>query len=100
MNQGVWESLPDDLKQVIDKNSGEDFAREVGKVWRDSEEVGIGVALKDGNELITLTEEEMQAFRTAMEPVIQRWVDEVTAKGIDGQKLVETARAAIARHKA
>jgi TRAP-type C4-dicarboxylate transport system substrate-binding protein len=100
MNQGVWESLPDDLKQVIDQNSGEDFAREVGKVWRDSEEVGIGVALKDGNELITLTEEEMQAFRTAMEPVVQRWIDEVTAKGIDGQKLVETARAAIAKHKA
>ena len=43
----------------------------------------------------------MQAFRTAMEPVVQRWVDEVTAKGIDGQKLVDTARATIAKyHKA
>jgi TRAP-type C4-dicarboxylate transport system substrate-binding protein len=98
MNQGVWDSLPDDLKAVIDENSGEAFAREVGQVWRDSEEVGIGIAIKDGNELITLTEEEMQAFRTAMEPVVQRWVDEVTAKGMDGQGLVDAARAAIAKH--
>jgi TRAP-type C4-dicarboxylate transport system substrate-binding protein len=99
MNQGVWDSLPDDLKEVVDKHSGEEFAREVGQVWRNSEEGGINVALKDGNELVTLTEEEMQAFRTAMEPVVKRWVDEVTAKGIDGQKLVDTAKAAIAKNR-
>jgi TRAP-type C4-dicarboxylate transport system substrate-binding protein len=100
MNQGVYDSLPDDLKGVIDKNSGEEFAKEVGQVWRNSEEGGIKVALDDGNELITLTEEEMQAFRTALEPVVQRWVDEVTAKGLDGKGLVEAARAAIAKHSA
>lgn len=98
MNQGTWESLPSDLQEIVDKNSGEDFAREVGKVWRDSEEGGINVAINAGNELITLSEDEMQAFRTAMEPVVQRWVDEVTAKGIDGQKLVDTARATIAKY--
>jgi TRAP-type C4-dicarboxylate transport system substrate-binding protein len=98
MNQGTWESLPDDLKEVVDKNSGEEFAREVGQVWRNSEEGGIKVALDAGNELVTLTEEEMQAFRTAMEPVVQRWVEEVTAKGMDGKGLVDAARAAIAKH--
>jgi len=98
MNQGVWESLPPDLQDVIEKNSGEDFAREVGEVWRASEEGGIKVATDSGNQLITLTEEEMQEFRMALEPVVQRWVDEVTAKGIDGQALVDTARAAIEKH--
>jgi TRAP-type C4-dicarboxylate transport system substrate-binding protein len=98
MNQGTYDSLPDDLKEVVDKNSGEEFAKEVGQVWRNSEEGGIKVALDDGNELITLTEEEMQAFRTALEPVVQRWIDEVTSKGLDGQGLVEAARAAIAKH--
>jgi TRAP-type C4-dicarboxylate transport system substrate-binding protein len=98
MNQAKYDSLPDDLKAVIDKNSGEEFARLVGKVWRDSEEGGIGVAIKDGNELITLTEEEMQAFRTAMDPVNQRWIEEVTAKGIDGQALYDAAREAVAKY--
>lgn len=98
MNQDVYDSLPPDLQAVIDDNSGEAFAREVGQVWRDSEEGGIGVALKDGNELITLTEEEMVLFREAMEPVVDRWIEDVSAKGIDGQGLVDAARAAIAKH--
>ena len=98
MNQESYDALPDDLKAVIDKNSGEEFARHVGKVWRDAEEGGIAVAIKDGNELITLTEEEMQAFRDAMQPVNQRWIDEVTAAGIDGQTLYDAARDALAKH--
>ena len=40
----------------------------------------------------------MAAFRAAMEPVVKRWIDEVTAKGIDGQGLVDAAKAAIAKH--
>ena len=99
MNQGTWESLPPDLQEVVSKNSGEAFAREVGEIWRDSEEGGIKIATDAGNELITLTEEEMAKFRAALEPVVQRWIDEVTAKGVDGKALVEEARAAIARHK-
>ena len=99
MNEGTWDSLPPDLQEVVSKNSGEAFAREVGEIWRDSEEGGINVATEAGNELVTLTEEEMAKFRTALEPVVQRWIDEVTAKGVDGKALVEEARAAIARHK-
>jgi TRAP-type C4-dicarboxylate transport system substrate-binding protein len=98
MNQASYDSLPDDLKAVVDENSGEEYAREVGRAWRDSEEGGIKVALADGNELIVLTEEEMQAFRAAMEPVNQRWIEDVTAKGIDGQALYDAAKAAIAKH--
>jgi TRAP-type C4-dicarboxylate transport system substrate-binding protein len=98
MNLDSYNSLPDDLKAVVDENSGEEYAREVGRAWRDSEEGGIKVALADGNELIVLTEDEMQAFREAMEPVNQRWIEDVTAKGIDGQALYEAAQAAIASH--
>ncbi|MEX0852141.1 MAG: TRAP transporter substrate-binding protein [Bauldia sp.] len=98
MNQDSYDSLPDDLKAVIDKNSGEEFAKMVGKVWRSSEDGGIAVALKDGNELVTLTEEEMQAFRAEMDPVNLRWIQDVTGKGINGLALYNAARAAIAKH--
>jgi TRAP-type C4-dicarboxylate transport system substrate-binding protein len=99
MNQSTWDSLPPDLQEVINKNSGDEFAKEVGQVWRNSEDGGIKVAVDSGNELISLTEEEMAKFRTALEPVVQRWIDDVTAKGIDGKALVDAARAAIAKHK-
>jgi len=80
-----------------------EFARMVAVVWRGAEDVGINIALTDANdsdpnELIVLTEEEMQAFREVLAPVDQRWIDDVTARGIDGQALYEAAKAAIAKH--
>jgi TRAP-type C4-dicarboxylate transport system substrate-binding protein len=98
MSQRSWESLPPDLQEVVNKNSGEAFAREAGQVWRNAEESGIKDALDAGNELITLTEEEMLPFREAMEPVHQRWLEDVAAQGIDGQALHDAAKASIARH--
>lgn len=98
MSQRVWESLPPDLQEVINKNSGEDFARETGQVWRNAEESGINDAFNAGNELITLTEEEMRPFREAMKPVHQHWIDDVTAEGIDGQMLFDAAKASVAKH--
>lgn len=103
MNLSSYNSLPDDLKAVIDNNSGEAYAKLVGEAWRNSEEGGIRFALtdpddSDPNELITLTPEEMQAFQDALKPVDQRWIDAVTDVGIDGQALYDAAKAAVAKY--
>jgi hypothetical protein len=45
-----------------------------------------------------LTAEETEAFRQALEPVVDRWIEEVSAKGIDGGALVAKAREAIKKH--
>src|SRR3546814_11501100 len=47
---------------------------------------------------IVLTEAETDAFRELLEPVVQRWIDEVSAQGIDGAALVKEARELIAKH--
>lgn len=98
MNLAKWESLPDDLKKVFTDNSGPAWQKEVGEIWRKSDDGGIKLAEKAGNTYIQLTEEETEAFRKKLEPVVQRWVNEVKAQGIDGAKLVEEARAAIAKY--
>lgn len=98
MNKERYESLPDDLKAAIDDNSGEEFAREIGQIWTNSEVAGIKLARESGNELITIPEEELDAFRERLEPVVERWVSDVEEQGIDGRALVEAARAAIAKH--
>ena len=67
-------------------------------VGADADEVGIRIAVDAGNQHITLTEEETAAFAVALEPVVQRWIDEVTSKGIDGTALVEKARSLIAQN--
>jgi len=98
MNEARWKSLPSDVKKAFLDNSGRAWVREVGQIWTKSEDVGIGIAVKSGNKHIELTDAEMDAFRHQLEPVVQRWIDEVKAKGIDGAALVKRARALIAKY--
>jgi TRAP-type C4-dicarboxylate transport system substrate-binding protein len=98
MNQARWDSLPDDIKKAFKDASGPEWWAQVGDIWRASDDFGIKVAVDSGNEHITLTPEETKAFNDAMAPVVDRWIADVTAQGIDGAGLVEAARAAIAKH--
>jgi len=98
MNKNTWAKLPPDVQKAFDANNGEARWRAVGKVWTDSEVGGIAVAVKHGNKHIELTEAELQPFKDKLEPVVQRWIDEVKSKGIDGKALVDQARALIAKY--
>ena len=98
MNQKRWDSLPADVKKAFESQSGEAWWREVGEIWTKSEDVGIDIAVKAGNKHIVLTDAELAAFRTKLEPVVQRWIDEVKGQGIDGVALVTAARANIAKY--
>ena len=54
--------------------------------------------LKFKRKHIVLSEEETEAFRLQLEPVVERWIDEVSKDGIDGKALVTKARKLIAKH--
>jgi len=98
MNKNTWAKLPPDVKKAFDENNGEARWREVGVVWTNSEKGGIAVAEKAGNKHIVLSDAELSQFKQKLEPVVQRWIDEVKSKGIDGKALVEQARAGIAKY--
>lgn len=98
MNENSWNKLPEDIQQIFMDNSGADWWKEVGDIWTASDEFGIGLAVKAGNTHTTLTSEETAAFREVLEPVVGRWVKEVSDKGIDGEALVNKARESIAKY--
>lgn len=98
MNEARWNSLPADIQKVFMDNSGEDWVKEVGKIWTDSDVGGIGIATKAGNKHVVLSQDEYDAFRAPLDPVVDRWVKEVAEKGIDGQALVDKARELIAKY--
>lgn len=99
MNKNSYEKLPDDLKKAIDDNSTVEFTKEVGRIWTKSEDGGIQAAIEHGNEHIELNDEQLATFKTATDPVIERWIADVEGKGIDGRKLVEAARATIKKYE-
>ncbi len=98
MNKASYESLPADLQQLIDDHSGIALAEEMGTAWNEVEPVGIRIAEEAGNTVVTLSPEATAGFDTPFAAVSQRWVSEVTAEGIDGEALLEAARAAVQNH--
>ncbi len=98
MNRERYEALPDDLKAVIDANSGAAIAEEMGKVWDKVEAVGKKLQRESGGEIIGLDAEAKAGFDERGAEVVQRWIEEANAAGLDGERLVEAARVAIEKH--
>jgi TRAP-type C4-dicarboxylate transport system substrate-binding protein len=98
MNKAKYDSLPADLKKVIDDNSGPETSRLAGKAMDDGDAPGLEAAKRRGNTIIALDATEMARWRKAAEPVIDGWVAEMKGKNIDGQALIRDARTAIAKY--
>lgn len=96
MNKDRYESLPDDLRAVIDANSGTAVAGWVGEMWEAKDQIGIDALNGAGVETIALSAEENARFDEASRRVVDRWISEMNEAGLDGAGLVEKARAAIA----
>lgn len=98
MNKDKYDSLPDDLKAVIDANSGLEFSGWAGKTMQAYDAPTRKVAVERGNNIIELTPDEVQEWRDASQPTIDAWVKEMDDKGLDGTALLEEARGLIAKY--
>ncbi|CAG0948368.1 MAG: TRAP transporter substrate-binding protein [Rhizobiaceae bacterium] len=98
MNKAAYDKLPDDLKKVIDANSGIETAAMMGRVMDEGDKIGLAIAQKAGNNIITLDEAETQRWKDTAAPLVEAWEAEMAGKGIDGKALVAEARAVIEKH--
>ena len=98
MNLKTYNSLPADLKQVVDRNSGMAFASRIGKVYDGVEVTNRKVAERRKNKFNTIPDAEVEKMKKAAEPVIEQWVADITKKGIDGKAMLAEARKLIAKY--
>ena len=91
INEDRWNGLPDDIRKIFEDASGRDWHAKVGDIWDGADEFGIKMATDSGNEHVQLSEEEWAAFEAAVAPVAERWIAEMSEKGIDGQALYDQA---------
>lgn len=92
MNRSAYEALPDDLRQILDAESGAAMAQAFSQVMLDYDAPGRKIAVDAGNNIITLDEAETARWKAAAQPVIDRWVAEMATQDIDGQALIDRAR--------
>lgn len=98
MNQNSYDSLPDDLKKIIDDNSGIEAAAWAGRAMDGGDVVGRKKAAEKGNNIIVLDEAETARWKEAAESVVGSWVEEMDGKGMNGQELVDDAQALLKKN--
>ncbi len=99
MNQQSYDNLPDDIKAVIDANSGVETAALFGRAMDEGDEVGLRIATEAGNNIITLDEAETARWKETAEPLIAAWIEEMEGT-LEAGRLVDEARALIEEHHA
>lgn len=98
MNKAKYESLPADLKQVIDANSGQALSGQIGRAFLQADQEGKKLTARNTTNVIPASE--LAAWKQLGAKLSGDWVNEMNGKGLPGAKLLEDAKALIARHAA
>jgi len=94
MNKGVYDGLPDDLKAVVDDNSGMTLSVFAGGTQADADGPARVIAVDNGNEIVTVTD--TSEWAELVSPIYDTWIADVAEKDIDGQALIDEAKALMA----
>ena len=98
MNKARYESLPADIRAIVDETTGMALAKRLGRLWQDDEEPGRAIAREQGDSIFPLAEAERERWRAATQPVIDSWVEKVNAMGHDGEAMLADARRLVAKY--
>ena len=92
MNKAKYDSLPADLKAVIDKNSGRELSAFMGKTQAGADVPGKKVFEASANQKISvIPKTELEKWKKATDSLDDAWVAEMTGKGFDGKGMLQTA---------
>ncbi|WP_406622181.1 TRAP transporter substrate-binding protein [Pararhodobacter zhoushanensis] len=100
MNQDTYDSLPADLQEVIDNNSGLEFSIFAGGTQADADGPARQVAVDLGNNIVTVSEADAQEWVEVVQPLYATWVEDMNGRGIDGQALIDEARQLMSDYEA
>jgi TRAP-type transport system periplasmic protein len=99
MNKAKYESLPADLKKVIDANSGAETSAWLGKVQQGNDAVGRKAAVDRGNTIYQFTAAQRDEFIKLSAQIDDEWVADMDKRGFKGAQLLSTAKTLIAKYK-
>ncbi len=89
MNPAKYNSLPADLKALIDKTTGPAAAEKFGKMWDEAEVEGKKSMQAKGVQAITMADDELAKMRTLFAPQIEAAIAEAEKQGKPGRKFFE-----------
>lgn len=98
MRQESYDALPDDLKAVIDANSGIAYATRMGEIWDSQREPARQATIDHGNDVFPVSDTEIARWKEAVAPAYDVWIEEMNSRGYDGEALFESLKEITAKH--
>ncbi len=99
MNKQRYESLPDDLRAILDNESGAHLAKIAGPLYDIDEERGREIARERGNEFILISARDAKKWQQATKPVIASWLQRMREDGYDSKLYLKDARGLIKKYE-
>ena len=90
MNLDTWNSFPEDIQEIITEVTNEFYPNNVPAVW-DIKNVGALERLAEEKDIeyIHLDDAEMEKWISMTEPIQAEYVEELNAKGFDGEAILQ-----------
>lgn len=96
MNKARYDGLPEDLRAVIDANSGLEASAWAGRAMDEGDIEGLAAIEARGNTVAFVPDDVVTALAEVGTRVADEWVAEMTGRGLDAGTLIAAARAAMA----
>lgn len=97
MNWDAYDAMPEDLKAILDAETGKALSQTAAQAMLDADAGGRGAA--SGNNIVTLDEAEVARWIEAAQPVYDRFIARATDEGFDGAAAIAEANALIAANE-
>ena len=97
MNKDSYNNLPDDLKAIIDSNSGIDASGWAGRAMDEGDVRSLDITKATDNTIHMLSDEVTDEIKTIGAKLATDWIAEMDSKGLPGQQMYDDAVEMIAK---
>jgi TRAP-type transport system periplasmic protein len=97
MNEDKWNKLSKQDQDAITSVSGEKLAVLAGKAWDATDAAALERMKQVGIQISTPSPEFVKEVQDRSKPIIDKWVKDATAKGVDGAKVLAEFREEVKR---
>lgn len=88
MNKKKWNSLPDDIKKIIEQINEEWIVKQA-KLYYDLDKMGEDYLVQSGNKIVKVSEAEQAKTAEKMKPIFDEYVQKTKAKGLPGDEALK-----------
>ncbi len=98
MSHRSYQQLPPDLRRIIDEHSGMKLSEEAGRLWDEFEMAGRYTFEASGGTVNFIKGQQYDEWYGRTEPAIAEWIQEQNRRGIDGGKLIASAKGLVEKY--